>query len=197
MGARAAELLCLARDELIDRVSDGVEGARKRLDPARHADVDQTASGLRLWAHQRGQRAVDGSRERPAANPFCAEEMARASPTNRGEVFEARQRQACSPAPGSLDPGARARQHAAVVGRTFWGIPREEDRARPRTPRGPAELAGEQTYVTGRRRGMAGAREYRQARADPRRRHGMLPQAVRAAALRHRGSRGHAPASGR
>jgi len=120
-------LLCLARDELIDRRQRWGGGRHEAtsivLDPL---TVDQTRELVAsLVGAENGESgAVAAVAERAGGNPFFAEEMARRlADEAAGELFELPDtvQGLLAARLDSLDPGERQLvQHAAVVGRTFW-----------------------------------------------------------------------------
>ena len=135
-------LLCLARDELLERApAVGRRAPRRDLDPARPADrrADARAGRRRCSAAATATSgAVAAVAERAGGNPFFAEEMARRLADEAGgELFELPDtvQGLLAARLDSLEPRERMLvQHAAVVGRTFWeGVAR--DRRPERRPR--------------------------------------------------------------
>ncbi len=167
-------LLCLARDELLDRRAGWGGGRREAtsilLDPL---TVDQTRELVTslLPAAAGDPSAVSLVAERAGGNPFFAEEMVRRLAEEGGEEAASLPDtvQALLAARlDSLEPVERRLvQHAAVVGRTFWegllsqivaeaGTDSEDDLSRALTsllekdivvPGGGARLAGEREYA--------------------------------------------------
>ena len=120
-------LLCLARDELIDRRQRWGGGRHEAtsilLDPL---TVDQTRELVvsLVGAANGDGGAVAAVAERAGGNPFFAEEMARRlADEGGGELFELPDtvQGLLAARLDSLEPAERVLvQHAAVVGRTFW-----------------------------------------------------------------------------
>ena len=122
-------LLCLARDELLERRQRWGGGRHEAtsilLDPL---TVEQTrelvASLLGTAAGNGDGGAVAAVAERAGGNPFFAEEMARRlAEESGGELFELPDtvQGLLAARLDSLEPAERLLvQHAAVVGRTFW-----------------------------------------------------------------------------
>ena len=120
-------LLCLARDELLERRSSWGGGRREAtsivLDPLTAEETRELVSAL-LSAEATDPDAVAVVTERAGGNPFFAEEMVRRlEEESAGEAAELPDTvQALLAARlDSLEPFERRLvQHAAVVGRTFW-----------------------------------------------------------------------------
>jgi class 3 adenylate cyclase/tetratricopeptide (TPR) repeat protein len=120
-------LLCLARDELLERRSSWGGGRRETtsivLDPLT-ADETRTLVSSLLSAEEAVPEAVAVVTERAGGNPFFAEEMVRRlEEEHTGEAVELPDTvQALLAARlDSLEPFERRLvQHASVVGRTFW-----------------------------------------------------------------------------
>jgi class 3 adenylate cyclase len=181
-------LLCLARDELLERRS-GWGGGRLDatsilLDPLTREQTREMIEAL-LPAGGLGDDAVTAIAERAGGNPFFAEEMARRlADQSEGELVELPETvQALLAARlDSLEASERRLvQHAAVVGRTFWAgslapaAPRDED-----LRRGLAALQEKDIIVPEAGVRLAGEREYAFKHVLIRDvAYGMLPRAVR------------------
>ena len=119
-------LLCLARDELLERRSGWGGGRREAtsivLDPLTVQETKNLVSSL-LRAEGVDSDVVGVVAERAGGNPFFAEEMVRRLEEESAEAAELPDTvQALLAARlDSLEPFERRLvQHAAVVGRTFW-----------------------------------------------------------------------------
>jgi class 3 adenylate cyclase/tetratricopeptide (TPR) repeat protein len=120
-------ILCLARDELLERRSGWGGGRREAtsilLDPLTTEETRELVSTL-LPEQDAGNEAVSLVAERAGGNPFFAEEMVRLiADESGGEAAKLPETvQALLAARlDSLEPFERRLvQHAAVVGRTFW-----------------------------------------------------------------------------
>jgi tetratricopeptide (TPR) repeat protein len=120
-------LLCLARDELLERRQRWGGGRHEAtsilLDPLTVEQTRELVASL-LGAKNGESGAVSAVAERAGGNPFFAEEMARRlAEESGGELFELPDtvQGLLAARLDSLDPGERVLvQHAAVMGRTFW-----------------------------------------------------------------------------
>jgi class 3 adenylate cyclase/tetratricopeptide (TPR) repeat protein len=184
-------LLCLARDELLDRRTGWGGGRRDAtsilLDPL---TVDETRQlvGSILPAGSLEPDAMDVVAERAGGNPFFAEEMVRRLAEENGEIVAAAELpdtvQALLAARlDSLEPlERRLVQHAAVVGRTFWegslaAIADEQD---DELWRALTSLQAKDIVVPGAGARLAGEREYAFKHVLIRDvAYGMLPKTVR------------------
>jgi len=120
-------LLCLARDELLDRRARWGGGRHEAtsilLEPL---TVEQTRDLVAavIGVDDAGADAVAAIAERAGGNPFFAEEMARRlADESSGELFELPEtvQSLLAARLDSLEPSERILvQHAAVFGRTFW-----------------------------------------------------------------------------
>ncbi len=120
-------LLCLARDELIDRRQRWGGGRHEAtsilLDPLTVEQTRELVVSL-VGGGSEDSDAVVAVAERAGGNPFFAEEMARRlADEGGGELFELPDtvQGLLAARLDSLEPAERVLvQHAAVVGRTFW-----------------------------------------------------------------------------
>jgi tetratricopeptide (TPR) repeat protein len=161
-------LLCLARDELLERRS-GWGGGRLDatsilLEPLSMEETQRLVGAL-LPGMAGGDGAVKAIAERAGGNPFFAEEMARRLADETGELVELPDsvQSLLAARLDSLDPlERRLVQHAAVVGRTFWegalavALPSESDLRRALhdlqekdiiVPDETVRIAGEREYA--------------------------------------------------
>ena len=120
-------LLCLARDELLDRRPDwggtGRHATRLFLEPLTEEDARELVTALLPGNGSRSEEVVPVVAERSGGNPLFVEEMVRriadegAGPSELPETVQA----VLAARLDSLDPFERRLvQQAAVVGRTFW-----------------------------------------------------------------------------
>jgi predicted ATPase len=120
-------LLCLARDELLERRT-GWGGGRHdatsiMLEPLTVRETQELVEALLPPSAQNGDGAVKAIAERAGGNPFFAEEMARRIADKSGGLSELPDtvQGLLAARLDSLEPlERRLVQHAAVVGRTFW-----------------------------------------------------------------------------
>ena len=182
-------LLCLARDELLERRTSWgggrVNATSILLDPL---TMEQTRElvGAVLPEDTSADEVVAAIAERAGGNPFFAEEMARrlASQAGGGGVVELPDTvQALLAARlDSLEPEERLLvQHAAVVGRTFWeGSLTSVTRSEEELHRLLMRLQEKDIVVPDATMRLAGEREYAFRHVLIRDvAYGMLPRAVR------------------
>jgi class 3 adenylate cyclase/predicted ATPase len=120
-------LLCLARDELLERRT-GWGGGRHDatsilLEPLTVRETQELVEALLPAASGNGDGTVKAIAERAGGNPFFAEEMARRIADKSGGLSELPDtvQGLLAARLDSLEPlERRLVQHAAVVGRTFW-----------------------------------------------------------------------------
>jgi class 3 adenylate cyclase/tetratricopeptide (TPR) repeat protein len=178
-------LVCLARDELLDR-RPGWGGGRRSatqllLEPLTAGDTRELVAAL----IPQGPEVVPAVAERSGGNPLFAEEMARriveegAQPEQLPETVQA----VLAARLDALEPFERRLvQHASVVGRTFWegslaGLARAEGRDLDRALRG---LQQKDILAAAAETRLAGERELAFKHVLIRDvAYGMLPKAVR------------------
>jgi len=120
-------LLCLARDELLDRRArwggGRLESTSILLEPLSRQETRDLVAAV-LGVDDVEADAVAAIAERAGGNPFFAEEMARRlADESSGELFELPEtvQSLLAARLDSLEPAERiVVQHAAVFGRTFW-----------------------------------------------------------------------------
>jgi class 3 adenylate cyclase/predicted ATPase len=120
-------LLCLARDELLDRRARWGGGRHEStsimLEPLTVGETRDLVAAV-IGVDDAGADAVAAIAERAGGNPFFAEEMARRlADESSGELFELPEtvQSLLAARLDSLEPSERVLvQHAAVFGRTFW-----------------------------------------------------------------------------
>jgi class 3 adenylate cyclase/tetratricopeptide (TPR) repeat protein len=122
-------ILCLARDELLDRRphwgGGRIASTSILLEPLSVGETrDLVAAVIGLDDTGAGADAIAAIAERAGGNPFFAEEMARRlADESSGELFELPEtvQSLLAARLDSLEPAERILvQHAAVFGRTFW-----------------------------------------------------------------------------
>jgi class 3 adenylate cyclase/tetratricopeptide (TPR) repeat protein len=182
-------LLCLARDELLDRRTGWGGGRREStsilLDPL---TVDETRELVQtlLPAASADPDSIAAVAERAGGNPFFAEEMVRRLAEDSGEEVTALPDtvQALLAARlDSLEPlERRVVQHAAVVGRTFWegSLAVMAGESEDELWRALSALQDKDIVVPGTSGQLAGEREYAFKHVLIRDvAYGMLPKSVR------------------
>ena len=120
-------LLCLARDELLDRRARWGGGRHEAtsilLEPLSVGETRDLVAAV-IGVEDAEANAVAAIAERAGGNPFFAEEMARRlADESSGELFELPEtvQSLLAARLDSLEPAERILvQHAAVFGRTFW-----------------------------------------------------------------------------
>ena len=182
-------LLCLARDELIDRRQRWGGGRHEAtsilLDPLTVDQTRELVASLVGGGNQESS-AVAAVAERAGGNPFFAEEMARRLADEvDGELFELPDtvQGLLAARLDSLEPAERVLvQHAAVVGRTFWeGALAMAGQGEPAIREALQSLQEKDIIVPDVGVRLAGEREYSFKHVLIRDvAYGMLPKAVRA-----------------
>jgi class 3 adenylate cyclase/tetratricopeptide (TPR) repeat protein len=181
-------LLCLARDELLERRSawggGRLDATSILLEPLSMEETRRLVGALLPQGGASADGAVKAIAERAGGNPFFAEEMARRLADETGELVELPDsvQSLLAARLDSLDPTERRLvQHAAVVGRTFWegalaaAVPLESD-----LHRALQDLQEKDIIVPDDTMRLAGEREYAFKHVLIRDvAYGMLPKSVR------------------